>query len=186
MATKSARPKPDPAVFLRAAEELGILPASCIVFEDAKLAWKLLNRADMAWWEVGKPAMLKDADMVIGGLYQLVVMQKTQMPTSARNTRPFEHKALTFGLPGAQKELFFFYWRNGIIPSIWPLYPGSTGQRVALQLVCAVYHYNRCPWPEIPRIGAYLIPVAWFMISYPSFVIADRPVSVRTASAGLM
>jgi uncharacterized membrane protein len=40
--------------------------------------------------------------------------------------------------------------------------------------VCAVYHYTNRLGPLFLGLVPYLIPVAWFMMSYPSFVIADR------------
>ena len=43
--------------------------------------------------------------------------------------------------------------------------------------MCAVYHYPDQLGAKFLGLVPYLIPVAWFMISYPFFVIADRPVS---------
>jgi putative membrane protein len=40
--------------------------------------------------------------------------------------------------------------------------------------VCAVYHYTDQLGAKFLGLVPYLIPVAWFMMSYPSFVIADR------------
>jgi hypothetical protein len=54
-----------------------------------------------------------------------------------------------------------------------PPYPNITAQRAALQLVCAVYHYTTQLGPKFLGLLPYLIAVAWFMMSYPSFVIAD-------------
>jgi beta-phosphoglucomutase len=71
---KVSKAKPDPEVFLRAASELNILPASCIVFEDAEAGIEAARRAGMGSVGIGKPITLKDADMVIGGLYQLAVL----------------------------------------------------------------------------------------------------------------
>ena len=39
--------------------------------------------------------------------------------------------------------------------------------------MCAVYHYTNKLGPLFLGLVPYLIPVAWFMMSYPSFVIAD-------------
>lgn len=66
--------KPDPEVFLRVAEELGIPPASCVVFEDAEAGIEAALRAGMGAVGIGSPFRLKDADVVIGGLWQLVVL----------------------------------------------------------------------------------------------------------------
>ncbi len=66
--------KPDPEVFLRAASELNIPPVSCVVFEDAEAGVEAAHRAGMGVVGIGKPAVLKEADMVIAGFYQLEVV----------------------------------------------------------------------------------------------------------------
>jgi beta-phosphoglucomutase len=71
---KIQQAKPDPEVFLCAAQELGILPASCVVFEDAEAGIEAAHRAGMGAVGVGKPIVLKDADVVIPGLDQLIVL----------------------------------------------------------------------------------------------------------------
>ena len=40
--------------------------------------------------------------------------------------------------------------------------------------MCAVYHYTDVLGVKFLGLVPYLIPIAWFMMSYPSFVIADR------------
>ena len=45
---------------------------------------------------------------------------------------------------------------------------------VATGLVYGPYHYTNKLGPLFLGLVPYLIPVAWFMTSYPSFVIADR------------
>jgi len=59
---------------LCAAQELGVPPQSCVVFEDAEAGIEAARRAGMGAVGVGSPATLKDADMVIRGLDQLVVL----------------------------------------------------------------------------------------------------------------
>jgi beta-phosphoglucomutase len=71
---KVGKAKPDPEVFLRAASELCIPPASCVVFEDAEAGVEAALRAGMGVVGVGKSATLKEADMLIEGLYQLVAL----------------------------------------------------------------------------------------------------------------
>jgi len=71
---KVSKAKPDPEVFLRAAGELNIPTASCVVFEDAEAGIQAALHANMGVVGIGKPALLKDADMVIGGLSQLVIL----------------------------------------------------------------------------------------------------------------
>jgi beta-phosphoglucomutase len=72
--TKVRQAKPNPEVFLRAARELDIPPASCVVFEDSEAGIEAARRAGMGSVGIGKPITLKDADMVIAGLYQLAVL----------------------------------------------------------------------------------------------------------------
>jgi beta-phosphoglucomutase len=72
--TKVRQAKPNPEVFLRAAQELDIPPASCVVFEDSEAGIEAARRAGMGSVGIGKPITLKDADMVIAGLYQLAVL----------------------------------------------------------------------------------------------------------------
>ena len=62
---------------------------------------------------------------------------------------------------------------------------------VATGLVYGPYHYTDKLGPKFLGLVPYLIPVAWFMMSYPSFVIADRlvpaawnPGKANTAGAG--
>ena len=45
---------------------------------------------------------------------------------------------------------------------------------VATGLIYGAYHYTNKLGPLFLGLVPYLIPVAWFMMSYPSFVIADR------------
>ena len=45
---------------------------------------------------------------------------------------------------------------------------------VATGWVYGPYHYTDKLGPKFLGLVPYLIPVAWFMMSYPSFVIADR------------
>ena len=71
---KVSKAKPDPEVFLRAAEELEIPPNQCVVFEDAEAGIEAAYRARMGIVGIGRPSILKNADVVIGGLYQLVVL----------------------------------------------------------------------------------------------------------------
>jgi uncharacterized membrane protein len=49
---------------------------------------------------------------------------------------------------------------------------------VATGLVYGSYHYTNKLGPLFLDLVPYLIPVAWFLMSYPSFVIADRLIPV--------
>lgn len=68
------RAKPDPEVFSRAAEALGISPAECVVFEDAEAGIEAAHRAGMGCVGIGDPLVLKNADVIIRGLDQLIVL----------------------------------------------------------------------------------------------------------------
>lgn len=71
---KVSKAKPDPEVFLRAAAELNVPSTGCVVFEDAEAGIEAALRANMGAVGIGKPALLSQADMVIGGLWQLLVL----------------------------------------------------------------------------------------------------------------
>lgn len=71
---KVTRAKPDPEVFLRAAEELCISPTSCVVFEDAEAGIEAAHRAGMGVVGIGNPLILKGADIVLPGLFELAVI----------------------------------------------------------------------------------------------------------------
>lgn len=77
--TKISRGKPDPEVFLKGAEELGLLPAQCIVFEDAVAGIEAGRRAGMKTVGIGKPQVLTDATVVfenLDGVQVINVLQK--------------------------------------------------------------------------------------------------------------
>jgi putative membrane protein len=54
---------------------------------------------------------------------------------------------------------------------------------VATGWIYVPYHYTNQLGPKFLGLVPYLIPAAWFMMSYPSFVIADRlvPTSWNTS-----
>lgn len=59
--------KPDPEVFLKAAEALRIPPSACVVFEDSASGVDAARRAGMHVVGIGLPQSLKEADLVISG-----------------------------------------------------------------------------------------------------------------------
>jgi beta-phosphoglucomutase len=69
-----SKAKPDPEVFLLAAKELGIPPSNCVVFEDAEAGIHAALNAGMGAIGIGRPSSLQEADIVIGGLWQLVLL----------------------------------------------------------------------------------------------------------------
>jgi beta-phosphoglucomutase len=71
---KVSQAKPDPEVFLRASRELSILPADCVVFEDAEAGVQAALAAGMGVVGIGNPADLSRADLVIRGFWQLPIL----------------------------------------------------------------------------------------------------------------
>jgi len=69
---KVSKPKPDPEVFLKGAEELGIPAESCVVFEDAIAGVEAAKAGGMKVVGIGQPGPL-DADLVISGLDQMTL-----------------------------------------------------------------------------------------------------------------
>lgn len=65
--TKVSKAKPDPEVFLKCAEELGLVPSQCVVFEDAEAGVEAAKRGDMLAVGIGDPKILCKADKVISG-----------------------------------------------------------------------------------------------------------------------
>lgn len=70
---KVTKPKPDPEVFLKGAEELGIKPANCVVFEDAIAGVEAAINGGMKVVGVGSPAVLGKANLVISGLNEMTL-----------------------------------------------------------------------------------------------------------------
>ena len=63
--------KPDPEVFIKAAELLNVAPEHCVVFEDAVAGVQAAKSAGMACIGVGSKEILKEADSVISGLDEM-------------------------------------------------------------------------------------------------------------------
>jgi beta-phosphoglucomutase len=59
--------KPNPEVFLKGSENLGIRPEQCIVFEDAIAGIEAAHNAGMYCIGIGDPETLQMADLVIPG-----------------------------------------------------------------------------------------------------------------------
>lgn len=68
---KVTKAKPDPEVFLKGAEELGIAPGYCVVFEDAIAGVEAAKKGGMKAVGVGSPEVLHEADLVISGLKEM-------------------------------------------------------------------------------------------------------------------
>lgn len=65
---KVSKPKPDPEVFLKGAEELGMAPANCVVFEDAIAGIAAAHNGGMKAVGIGSKDVLTAADLVVSGL----------------------------------------------------------------------------------------------------------------------
>jgi beta-phosphoglucomutase len=71
--------KPDPEVFLIAAERLGIEPKDCIVIEDAFAGVQAANSAGMTSVAIGDPEVLKGADYNLKNTKELTVALARQL-----------------------------------------------------------------------------------------------------------
>jgi len=65
---KALKAKPDPQVFLLAAQELCMEPHECVVFEDAEAGIQAAKAAGMFAVGIGQPDILSAANVVIAGL----------------------------------------------------------------------------------------------------------------------
>ena len=65
---KVSKAKPDPEVFLKGAQELGVAPTNCVVFEDAIAGVEAAIAGGMKVVGIGSPKVLKGANLVVTGL----------------------------------------------------------------------------------------------------------------------
>ncbi|MEM9001034.1 MAG: beta-phosphoglucomutase [Bacteroidota bacterium] len=63
--------KPDPEVFLMAAEQLGVVPEACVVFEDAIAGIRAANTAKMLSIGIGDKKHLLEADYVFSDFTEI-------------------------------------------------------------------------------------------------------------------
>jgi beta-phosphoglucomutase len=71
--TKITHAKPDPEVFLKGAEELGVDPKNCVVFEDAQAGIEAAINAGMYSIGIGSPEILSRANFVIPGFEGMTI-----------------------------------------------------------------------------------------------------------------
>lgn len=71
--TKITHAKPDPEVFLKGAEELGVKPSECVVFEDAQSGIEAAINAGMRSVGVGSPEILNKANFVISSFEEMTL-----------------------------------------------------------------------------------------------------------------
>jgi beta-phosphoglucomutase len=68
---KVSKAKPDPEVFLKGAEALGVAPSACVVFEDAIAGVEAAINGGMKVVGIGSPKVLKGANLVVSGLGEM-------------------------------------------------------------------------------------------------------------------
>jgi beta-phosphoglucomutase len=86
--TMVSKPKPNPQIFLKAAEKLGSKPANCIVFEDSLAGIKAGNAAGMKVVAIttGHPASaLHPVDLVINDYSELTVQKLAALFTKNKD-----------------------------------------------------------------------------------------------------
>jgi beta-phosphoglucomutase len=71
--TKIVHAKPDPEVFLKGAEEVGVTPSECVVFEDAQSGIEAAINAGMRSIGVGSPEILNRATFVISSFEEMTI-----------------------------------------------------------------------------------------------------------------
>ena len=70
---KVSKAKPDPEVFLKGAEAVGIAPVNCVVFEDAIAGVEAAVAGGMKAVGIGSPEVLHEANLVISGLDKMSI-----------------------------------------------------------------------------------------------------------------
>ena len=70
---KVSASKPDPEVFLKGAEALGIAPKNCLVFEDALAGVQAALAGGMKVIGIGTAQNLPGANVVVAGLHEVSI-----------------------------------------------------------------------------------------------------------------
>ena len=73
--TKVEKAKPDPEVFLKGAQELGLPPEECIVFEDSQAGLQAAHAGKMFCVGIGTPQRLPEADLCMPGFAGVTMQQ---------------------------------------------------------------------------------------------------------------
>tara|TARA_R110002167_G_scaffold24608_7_gene86276 strand:+ start:2302 stop:2967 length:666 start_codon:yes stop_codon:yes gene_type:complete len=73
--------KPDPQVFLIAAEQLGAKPENCVVFEDAVAGIEAANAAEMISIGIGDAEVLSEADFIFADFTEIDLQFLDQLIT---------------------------------------------------------------------------------------------------------
>jgi beta-phosphoglucomutase len=79
-----SKAKPDPEVFLKAAEMIGVKPGNCIVFEDAVAGVQAALNAGMLCIGIGSPKILSEAHFVVSGLSEMNLAKLRIIENDAR------------------------------------------------------------------------------------------------------
>jgi beta-phosphoglucomutase len=82
--TVVTRAKPDPEVFLKCAEELGVEPRGCVVFEDAIAGIEAAHAGQMFAVGVGDKHILYKADMVISSFKEITIDNVLNLPKTKK------------------------------------------------------------------------------------------------------
>ena len=77
--THVSNAKPDPEVFLKGAEAMGLPPKDCLVFEDAQAGIEAAKRGGMKCIGIGSNEVLKGADMIVTGMDRITVEQAIEL-----------------------------------------------------------------------------------------------------------
>jgi beta-phosphoglucomutase len=76
---KVTKPKPDPEVFVKGAEAVGVEPVHCVVFEDAIAGIEAAIAAGMKAVGIGSPAVLGKANLVVSGLNEMTIAKLEEL-----------------------------------------------------------------------------------------------------------
>jgi len=76
---KVTKPKPDPEVFVKGAEAVGVEPAHCVVFEDAIAGIEAAIAGGMKAVGIGSPVVLGKANLVVSGLNKMTIAKLEEL-----------------------------------------------------------------------------------------------------------
>jgi len=79
-----SKAKPDPELFLKAAEMIGVKPGNCVVFEDAVAGVQAALNAGMLCIGIGSPKILTEAHFVVSGLSEMNLAKLRIIENDAR------------------------------------------------------------------------------------------------------
>ncbi len=71
--TDVSKAKPDPEVFLIAAEKLNVAPQNCVVFEDSVAGVQAANKGEMTSIGIGEEKTLHEADYIFNDFTEISI-----------------------------------------------------------------------------------------------------------------